>query len=207
VNSSKSNIPDEEIYDTIFPANTIQQSSIYRGIHFTSINYTGLGIVLTPECDILNKKKANTVLMAQILPAEQILNYFLEEDKNANLEHVMDQLEKSKEKAKLSGLLKEFSDLYLKNRTFSYYFLPKLQASFGHSLVHFPITQNVPTSDLVDQNKICLLKSPFRAAVPVHYATYIGRIGTPDFKDDFFLEVMLDLGQCLKPLIGQNGNP
>ena len=95
-----------------------------------------------------------------------------------------------RDKAKRSSVLKSFIKTFLHNKSFEYYYLPALDDGFPDSFVCFEITECLPIRLLKPEGKLCVLRSPFREAVPAHYAAYIGRIGTPRFKDQFLTEML-----------------
>ena len=93
-------------------------------------------------------------------------------------------------KKKRETWVQKFKNDYLSNNTHAFYFLPKLNTTLEEpSLVNFEVTSCVRGTDLEKLKKICVLKSPFREAVPAKYAAYIGRIGTPSCNESYLSQV------------------
>lgn len=155
-----------------------EQSAIYDGISFRAVGEIDNGIVLTPQCDIGD---AGYVLLARIVSVGEIFLYWLVEKNRYTDEEAMGHVAVAKDKKKRRALVKNFSDSYLKNETFGYYYLPAIEDLTQDSLVAFEITECLGVEELKKYKKIAVLKSPFREAVPSHFSGYIGRIGTPRF--------------------------
>jgi hypothetical protein len=175
--------PPREFY--ISPLHSeVEQSAIYQEVNFDCIREKCLGIVLTSQCDISFSHPLAYILLARIAPVLEI--YFLWLIENKKISDT--EIEKAREEENDGMILKyakDFTNSYLKNKKYQYHFLPALPDYFDDSLVCFDLTTCVKRRDLKSDNKICVLQSPFREAVPTRYSAYAGRIGTADLDEKY----------------------
>lgn len=185
--------PSQETYLT--PTNKtfhkeVEQSAIYSDIEFHCLKEKSNGLILTSECDILHHTRDNYVLMARTCPVGEIFFYWLFTSKGYPEEEIAGKKPIGAELPKRKKIISEFTELYLKNKTFAYYFVPGCNGVLEPSFICFEITQSLPIKSLVPENKLCVLLSPFREAVPAHFSAYIGRVGTPSYKDSYLKELV-----------------
>lgn len=167
----------EEIYEDS-PGPDVEQSAIYKGVHFSCINEEIFGIVVTPACDIY-WKKAQYVKMAGILPAEQVFFAWLE--KNGCTRDEIGGIVAVRSKKRFNNLHNNFAEWYIGNREIRYHFLPSYQDILPHSFVDFQLVESLYPDSTKKLEKIAVLKSRWKEAIPARYASYCGRIGTKDY--------------------------
>lgn len=160
----------------------VEQSAIYSDIHFHCINEKSPGIVLTSQCDIQRSEPNNYVLLARLVPVAEVFTYWLVTKHGYSEEVVFGEEPIPPGKSQRKSIIKEFTDIYLKNKTVAYYYLPAFRTSLSDSFVCCEITVCVAIKELDTKQKLCVLRSPFREAVPSFYSAYIGRIGTAQHK-------------------------
>ena len=159
-----------------------EQSAIYRDVPFNVLgDIKSLGIVLTAQCDIERWSGANYVLVARMAPVAAIFGYWLKTKMKYSEPEIMGEVPVAAEKSKRRKVCEAFIDKYMGNKTFQYYFLPGLNGHIDASFVCCEITQCVQIKHIEQLEKVCVLRSPFREAVPSYYSAFIGRIGTPPF--------------------------
>lgn len=166
---------------------TVEQSAIYENVHFTSVDENCHAIVLTSQCDIQTADPSSYILIARIAPVACIFNWWLITQNGYTDEEVQGNVRTGGNKKKRKNVTKDFAGSYMRNQTFAYYFLPEIESRMPASFVCCDITECVRKDELEHHNKIAVLRSPFREAVPTHFAAYIGRIGTPSFGTDYLL--------------------
>ena len=179
----------ELVYLTDFH-DQIEQSAIYEDVHFSSVGEKDFAIVLTSQCDIQGHSPNNYVLVARIVPVGEVFVYWLVEKNQYTEDEALGRIPVAKEKKRRSSLVKEFANTYLRNETFAYFFLPEIESKMDPSLICFEITECMILSKLQQHEKVAVLRSPFREAVPSHYSAYIGRTGTPSFDKRYLQEVV-----------------
>lgn len=186
-----------QVYEKCF-SDDVEQSAIYSDVDFRVIDEKGAGIVLTPECDI-QQQKVETVLLARIVPLVDILEYWLVKK---GLSHgVISGLEPLPDTGpRRKGLVKEFSKIYMTNRALQYFFLPGLDEVLDDSFVCYDITVTTKIDILASENKkLALLRSPFKEAVPVHFAAFMGRVGLPAVSNETLEEVVSTACRLTEP--------
>lgn len=168
----------------------VEQSAIYSDIYFHAKGENRPGIILTPQCDIQKYTPENYILLAQLSPVVEIFLEWLVDKKKYSEDEVFGKITMDKNKPKRKGTIKEFVNEFLHNEKNSYFFLPGINGKFTHSFVCCDITECILIKDLNGKNKICVLRSPFREAIPSHFTSYICRVGIPRFKDDFLNDIV-----------------
>ncbi len=162
----------------------VEQSAIYGEVTFSALGVASLGIVLTAQCDIEDAASTNYLLVARVVPMGMIFATWLER-KGYSEGEMRGDVPIGPERAKCNSLFREFSETYLRNKALKYYLLPALDGKFATSVISFEITQCTQIQSIERLPKLCVLRSPFREAVPAHYSAYIGRVGTPRLSDDY----------------------
>lgn len=198
MNRTPSDYPNEfieNIPEEVFNCNChqeVEQSAIYSDIKFHCYENpeNGHGIILTSQCDIERFTSEDYILVARLAPVAEVFSYWLQVKNNFTEEEISGEVPIPEQKTKRKGILKNFKNKYMQNQTFAYYYLPCFEENFPHSFVCFEITECLPVRKLKPENKICVLRSPFREAVPTHYASYIGRIGVPPYREEFLSELL-----------------
>ena len=180
--------PSEEIFN-VRCNEWVEQSAIYSNIYFRCLNMRWPGIVLTSQCDIEDAERGTFVLLALITSVEFLFHIYLDlsgyTDKEiTGIEPIASGKKKRKE------ILNNFKSSYLEGKAKGYYYLPLPIEGLEHSCIHFDTTQCLSLGRLESQKKECVLRSPFREAIPAKFAAYIGRIGTARFEDDYFSDIM-----------------
>lgn len=182
--------PFEEVYltpsDPKFLPDT-EQSAIYDDIHFACLNEKYKGIILTSECDLVQGTSDDYVLVARICPIGLIWAWWLKTKKGYSEKEILG--EETLSKGKKKDILKDFN-YYIENRTHQYHFLPENSGVFDASFVCFDITECLQVKRFDPKKKICVLKSPFREAVPARYSAYIGRVGTAAIENSYKKRVL-----------------
>lgn len=159
--------------------NNVEQSAIYRDVHFSSVNESDFAIVLTSQCDIQEHRPNNYVLLARIVPIGEVFVFWLIEKYGYTDDEATGKVSVQNGKAQRKSLAKVFADSYLRNETFAYHYLPKNESVLPPSLICFEITECISISNLLKHKKVAVPHSPYREAIPAHFSAYIGRIGTP----------------------------
>jgi hypothetical protein len=167
----------------------VEQSAIYKDVSFHCLGETSLGIVLTAQCDIARAKPASYLLLARLTSVERMFSYWAIEEKRLSEEEVDGSAAIATGKLR-KNLIREFVSKYMENKTFQYYYLPALPGKIPASLICCDVTVCVAVKSLQSQDKLCVLRSPFREAVPAYYAAYIGRVGTPQHQPDSLTSVV-----------------
>lgn len=185
--------PSSDLYLSTFHPH-VEQSAIYRGILFTAVDEKDFGIVLTSQCDIQNNTANNHLLVARIVPVGEFFAYWVHTKNGYTVDEAYGKALPPKDKPQRGRLVREFADNYLKNQTMGYHFLPEIKEIMKGSLICFDITECMMIKDIASQEKIAVLKSPFRESVPAHYSAYAGRIGTPAIERKYLRTVVDD--QC-----------
>lgn len=181
----------DQVYHTSGVNKHVEQSAIYKDVPFNAQGgYKSLGIILNAQCDIEKYTDNNYMHIARIQPIAGAFGFWLEKAKKYTEDEILGDAPVALEKTKRPGVCKEFTRLYLRNKVVNYYFLPHLAGVIDASFVCCEITQCIQVKDIEKLEKVCVLKSPFREAVPVHYAAYIGRIGTPVFRENDLLATL-----------------
>lgn len=177
--------PAEEVYRTADVNEHVEQSAIYADVPFGAQGgYKSLGIVLTAQCDIERFTDDSYMLVARVQPIDGVFGLWLEKSLKYTEAEILGDVPVAAGKTERKRACEQFAVKYLRNRVVKYYFLPKLPDAIAASLVCCEITQCIQVKEIEQLRKVCVLCSPFREAVPVHYAAYIGRIGTPVFTDE-----------------------
>lgn len=180
-------IPSDSIYRNSIH-DKVEQSAIYSNILFQSIPEKSNGIVLTCQCDFIGDNKTDYVLLARVADLEMFFYYWLSLNRYPG--KVIAGEKPIPEKLKnRDNILQMFVNRYMMNKTYGYYFLPKLNNKLSNSLITFDTTTCISVDKLKPGNKICVLKSPFRECVPAKYGAFIGRIGTPDYPKKFLRDI------------------
>ncbi len=184
--------PFDEVYltpsDPKFLPET-EQSAIYDDIHFNCLSENCKGIILTSECDLVQGSPDDYVLVARICPIGLIWAWWLKTKKDYSDNEIIGEEPLSRGKRK--DILEEFSKYYINNRTHQYHFLPENSGAIDASFICFELTECMQVKNFDPSKKICVLKSPFREAVPTRYSAYIGRIGTSAI-DNSYKKTALD---------------
>lgn len=181
--------PSGEVYLPDFHEH-VEQSAIYEKIRFTAVGEEDAGIVLTSQCDIQDSDESSYVLVARITSVGELLLYWLVEKNKYTEAQALGKEAIPKDRKQRNSLVKDFTEAYLKNKTFQYHFLPEIPEKMKASLICFDITQCMTVKELTALNKVAVLKSPFRESVPAHFSAFIGRIGTPAIDHDYLIEVV-----------------
>lgn len=169
-----------QLYRTEFAVGP-EQSAIYRKIHFTCNNQTLMGICVTPQCEI-GKSRTLFHTFCQLIPFDLLLEFYLKKGgwHAEDLECVKEPDGKALERCK--KFMQRFKDDFISNRTHRYHFLPG-DGDIANSFVDFQVVQCIPHDILNSENKMAVLKSPWREQIPTRYSFYQARIGTPPLDD------------------------
>lgn len=169
----------------------VEQSAIYQDVPFVAQErFKSLGIVLSAQCDIERFTDNSYLLVARIQPIAGAFGLWLEEEKGYTEAEILGDTPVDPVKKKRRRVCEKFAKTYLRNKVVKYYFLPELLGVVDASFVCCEITQCIQVKEIEKLKKVCVLRSPFREAVPAHYAAYIGRVGTPVFKKDDLLATL-----------------
>jgi len=172
----------------------VEQSALYEDVPFVAQDrFKSLGIVLSAQCDIERFTDNSYLLVARIQPIAGAFGLWLEEEKKYTEAEILGDAPVDPTKTKRQGVCKDFTKTYLRNKVVKYYFLPELPGVIKASFVCCEITQCIQVKDIEKLKKVCVLRSPFREAVPAHYAAYIGRVGTPVFREDDLLDTLYSI--------------
>lgn len=180
--------PPEEFY---FPKrhDNIEQSAIYKDVHFSVIEEQDNAIVLTSQCDIEGSSPSKYVLVARVITVEEFILLYLHQNGYTD-EEALGESAVRKEKKKRQGIINNLMSSYMKNDTFQYFFIPALKDILEPSMITFDVTQCISIQNIEAQAKMAVPRSPFREAIPSHYSAYIGRIGTPPLDKEYLKSVV-----------------
>ena len=178
----------DKIYEDSFD-DSIEQSTIYRGVHFPCIKEEIFAIVLTPTCDIY-WDKAQYIRMVGFIPAEQIFEQWLKKNKFSP-EQIIG-IEPLGSEKKVEKLHRRFAKDYLGNsREIRYHFIPSYKEKFPHSFVDFQLVESFSPGDVEGFEKVAVLKSPWRESILARYASYCGRVGIKTYSEKL-IDVIVD---------------
>lgn len=172
----------------------VEQSAIYGNVDFLIVGRR-YGIILTAQCEI-TQSTGDSVLLAPLLPAMDVMEKWLinpGRKKPLTLEEARGETRVSKSKSNRSDTISNFANSFLRNNTYGYHFLPEIEGAFPHSFVSFGHTALLRIRDLGPGEKVCVLKHPFRSAVPSRFAAFAGRIGTPEFGKKYLVDIATGL--------------
>lgn len=164
--ASESSVQPIEMY--IYPP---RSSGHFTGdiLHGDLNGRKGYWIILTPSCD-LQQKKAFYVLLAQCNPLEQ------EEYKKSQAMWISTD---SPDKGKVNNAEKNLKDI-LENKKPRHHFLPATFFLPEDSVVDFQSLQHLSVESLGQLRLITSLDNPFAEALVSRFIQYYGRLGTPD---------------------------
>ena len=172
----------------------IKQCCILENIKFYSINDTFNGIVLTPICEIY-QKKADYLIIAQIIPLKIFFETFLIENNFTDKEILgLNSIDNNR----IEKIHAKFRDKYLKNKTYRFHFLPENKCIFDNSIIDFNLIESINIKDFEKYNKICEIMPPWDASIISRFTAYCVRVGTNDFGNDFFKEVLNKISRLEK---------
>ncbi len=155
------------------PAPTsIDQSVIVEGAFFEG-EHRHLGIALTPTCDVA-QEKAEFVQFCGVFPAWDVLRGLLSSDW-ARLSST-DNYGRPAKRSDLKGKIKELA----RQRFPRWHWLAPIPGMSVPLLVDFQLVTSVALEDAEKLPIRAGLVSPFREQVAARYASYMGRVGTPD---------------------------
>lgn len=198
-------LPSQHSFETItHPVNQvynfnchgqIEQSAIYLNVSFECVNENSPAIILSSQCDLMPHSPQSYILLARLVPVAEIFLYWLESMNDYSEDEIFGNIPIASNKKKRKGIILDFCKMYLRGHTFGYYYLPEIEGKIEHSLVCFEITKCVSMQEIDDKEKLCVLKSPFREAVPARFAAYMGRIGTPQYQEEYLRTLMDNICQ------------
>lgn len=181
----------EQVYNTGGVNQHVEQSAIYEDVPFDAQGgYKSLGIVLNAQCDIETTTDNSYMLVARIQPIAGVFGLWLEKAMKYTEDEILGATPVAPEKKKRRKVCEEFAKTYLRNKVVKYYFLPELPGVMFASFVCCEITQCIQVKEIEQLKKVCVLRSPFREAVPTHYSSFIGRVGTPVFQENDLLTTL-----------------
>ncbi len=184
----------ENVTDQVYKTEAnrfVEQSAVYSKVPFGALdNEECHGIVLTAQCDIEDYASSNYVLLARVAPIGEIFGHWLLTKNRYSEAEILGEVPVGDNKPQRKSVCHEFVSKYLNNKTFQYYFLPALADSLPPSFACFEITQCMRIGQIEQLEKVCVLRSPFREAVPSYYSACIGRVGTPVFTKEYLRQTL-----------------
>ncbi len=171
------------MYTDAVPAK-VGQGTIVKDIYFYAIDEARSAISLTPICD-LEQSKAEMLQLSALFDAWEIAARLFQGDWGGA--GLIDR-EGKLIPGPLSGTkTKEFNDKVrqlIGQRFPRYHWLAPLPATDRPLLADFQVLTALPIEEVMAQNILTELKSPFREQIAARYASYMGRVGTPDFSKE-----------------------
>lgn len=163
----------------------VKQCCIIENIKFNSINEISNGIILTPICEI-HQKKADYLIIAQIIPLKNFFETFLIEKNFTDREIVgLDRIDNKR----IEKVQEQFREKYLKNKTYRFHFITDNEDKFGYSIIDFNSIESIKIKDFEKYNKICEILHPWNANIISRFTAYCVRFGIDDLSNDFYEEV------------------
>ena len=149
---------------------TMAQGAVLDGVDW-GLNPNPLSIVLSNECDLVNRK-ASFIIVAALVAAKETITES-KEYKNKALGIVDNQVGKGKWEA-----LKSFLDGYIFNKGVTRYFFidPADALDAPCFLADFQHIQSIPIEDTDNISVVAQLPSPFKEQMMVQFASYTARI-------------------------------
>lgn len=170
----------EDYIKESLPTDEIDQSDIFRNIKFTAINRNFFAILITPVCDIINKK-VEFFNFCAVLEFEQLFFKYLEN----KLDITEDNFKNPSLSNTNKGKIKDFLVKMVNNQYEQYHWLGKLPNQKSYWYIDFQLNQciSVENLDTIKSKKVIRLKSPLKESVFVRFSNYMGRVGLPGNKD------------------------
>jgi len=174
--------------------NEIKQCCILKDIKFHAVDENYDGIVLTPVCEIY-QKKADYLTIARIIPLDLfyesfLINSELDDDEIIGLKPLSN--------TKYSKCYYEFIDKYLKNKVIRYYFLPTDNEKMYDFIIDFNLVESIGINNFSDYKKVAEVCSPWKEDIIASYASYCVRIGTEEFSKQYFEKMMHKISRIRK---------
>lgn len=170
------------MYSDVIPQ-TIDQATILEPVYFYGIDEPHPGVVLTPTCD-LEQRKADLIQICALFDAWELIAELVRSDwKGIGLVDAAG----TRVRGPLStGKRREFSSQVkqlIGQRFPRYHWLAPVPGRTGNPmLADFQVLTSISMEDLRDARILAGLSSPFAEQLASRYAAYMGRIGTPDFE-------------------------
>jgi hypothetical protein len=155
---------------------SLAQGAILRDVPFPIVDSLGLGVLLTPECD-LAQDKAETGLLVLLADAQEL---FVEMARSSTALLDADGNFVSNPSKNAEGTLKgRIRDVQL-NRTPRYHWLDALPTAGGPFVADFQFLTCLAIEEVQRLEVVGNLADPFRSSIATRYAAYAGRVGIPD---------------------------
>ncbi|MCX6733276.1 MAG: hypothetical protein NTX63_00505 [Candidatus Peregrinibacteria bacterium] len=138
----------------------IEQSNIFSEVHFSAIDKKLEAILVTPACD-LAQKKADYAHLCAIMPFEVVLRSKYPEATEASKQ--------------INGFIKE----QVTNRSPRYHWVGTIPGMKGYFVADFQLLQTIRIDKLNTLKRVGIVKSPLRESIPSKFASYAGRVGLP----------------------------
>ena len=161
-------------------APALRQGAILRDVPFTVIDAAELGLLLTPECDLV-QDKAVTALFVYLVPASEFIRGLAEGHEKFK-DGDSGNLVGSPSKDARNSFLDKIRRIQ-ENNSPRYHWIDQLPDGAGPFVADFQFLACVPLETVTNLPVAANLADPFRSAVPARYAAYAGRVGTPDLDE------------------------
>ncbi len=166
------------------PSGKIDQAVIVESVYFYATDETLPGLVVTPTCDFEHGKCELAHVCAVREVQDKVRQLLGGSWKNLGLVQASGALAAgpigtTAQKA-LSNKIHEIAE----HRFPRYNWLSPLPGRSAPMIVDFQEMQSVTIEELEGAKVLAELVSPFREEVAARYSAYMGRVGTPDLKDE-----------------------
>lgn len=154
----------------------LRQGSVIEEVPFPILDQREFGVLLTPECDLV-QGKADTVLLVAAFRFNELAGEMAFRD--PRFQGAEGQLSRAPSRAALDSLKDKLAAIQ-RNTVPRYHWLDQIPDGPGPFVVDFQYLSCLVRAEADDFVVIANLDDPYRSALPARYASYAGRIGVPD---------------------------
>jgi hypothetical protein len=167
----------DKLIQSVTQADRLDQSQIFDNVYFNALETpekTLLGILMTPICDI-HQKRVAYYKFCPVLPFQFVFFAKLMEDINLTQEQFKAGAFGDKKKDKIL----QYLERVLNNNFDRFHWLGKLPNQDGYWIVDYQLVETLSKKqfDLIENKRLYKLLAPLRESVLVRYSNYAGRVG------------------------------
>lgn len=166
------------------PKKEIDQGDIFENIYFYSRDERRSGVLVTPVCQI-DQRKADYLTFCGIFSFAEVVKGLIENC----WQDIPQIIGETDEYDKLHRKQKEkiFNKLKLLRSNFNlprYHWLNPFSKNQDVHIIDFQVVASLYLKEVKDVSRICSINSPYREEIPVRYSTYMARIGVPEMRKE-----------------------
>jgi hypothetical protein len=160
----------------------LDQSQIFDEVKFNALNKELIGILMTPVCDIAQKRVEYYTLCAVLPFKPAFFKKLINKKINLTPEQFINGTIGNDKKSKIL----QFLVTLLNNQFDRSHWLGKLPNKVGYWYVDYQLIETISIEQfsIVEKRRLYKLLSPLRESLLVRYSNYTGRVGLPGEKEE-----------------------